>query len=133
MKCKGTITSIGETHATIEFESQEVCTKCCACDMTKRGRTISVPLEKVAGFIPGDSVDVEIAARSMMKIFTVLYGAPLLIFVGVMLAVYGISRSPVWSFLWALVSTFITYVFIGIYMKRTSGIMPDIKVTKILG
>ena len=132
MKCKGIIRSIDKASATVEFDASEACSKCCSCDMTKRGRSIGVGLDKVEGLKEGDAVEVEIKTASMMRIYVLLYGAPLVSFVGTMLAVYVILRNPIFSFFGALVVTIITYALIGIYMKRSTGIMPDIKVTKRL-
>ena len=130
MKCKGTIRSIGKDAATVEFEASPACSKCCSCDMTKRGRSIEVGLDKVISLNEGDAVEVEIKTRSMMKIYGLLYGTPLVVFVGTMLVVYAVLRNPIFSFFAALVGTVITYVLIAIYMKKSTGIMPDITVTK---
>ena len=133
MKCRGTVVKIEEDEAIIEFESEEACSKCCSCDMTKRGRSIRVDADKARGLSSGDPVEVEIASTSMMQIYILLYGVPLAVFVGIMLAVYGISRSPVLSFAGAFTATLLTYCLIAVYMKKAKGALPDITVTKIQG
>lgn len=132
MKCKGIIRSIDKASATVEFDESGACSKCCSCDMTKRGRSIAVGLDKVEGLEEGDAVEFEIKTASMMRIYVLLYGAPLVSFVGTMLVVYAILRNPIFSFFGALITTIITYLLIGIYMKQSTGIMPDITVTKRL-
>lgn len=132
MKEKGKVVSIEEGDAVVALDSREACSKCCACDPTKRGSNITVRSPQAEGLSVGDTVEVEITCTSMMKIYTILYGVPLLVFVGIMLVIYGLSKSPVASFAGAIISTILTYLLIGYYIKRTSGIMPDINVSKTL-
>ena len=125
MKEEGKIIKIDGTEAVIEVSPQEVCSKCGSCGAAKP-RRVTVSAEKKAGLGVGDRVEVEVDTSSMMKVYILVYGIPLLAFLISIFSLYLISASPLVSFGGAILATVVIYVFIGRYMRSRPGFSPEI-------
>jgi positive regulator of sigma E activity len=125
MKEEGKIIKIEGSEAVIEVSPQEACSKCCSCGAA-RARRVTVSADKTAGLSVGDIVEVEVDTSSMMKVYILMYGIPLVAFLFSIFSLYLVSSSPPVSFVGAILATGIIYLFIGRYMRSRPGFSPEI-------
>jgi len=130
MKERGVVREIKGKEAIIEVMPGEECTKCCSCG-SSRPRRITVAPEEINGAVTGDEVEVEIMTGSMMKVYFLVYGLPLMVFVVSILAAHKLSGSPAVSFLSAIVATTGAYLLVGKAFKARPGLTPLIRVRKL--
>lgn len=131
MKEEGIVIKIENGDVVIETKPKEVCTKCCSCG-AGRPQRVTISGEKAKGLKEGDRVEVEVETGSMMKVYLLLYGLPLAIFVGTVLVLYAVSNSPLISFFGGAAGTVITYFFVGYFVRKNQDFIPDICVRKPL-
>ncbi len=125
MKEEGKVIKISKGIATIEITPRKECTKCCSCNAA-RFRHITISGEKAKALSMGDHVEIEISTASMMKIYILLYGVPLLAFVVGVFSLYAFFKSPIISFIGAFISTLLAYLMVGFYIRRNFNFSPDI-------
>jgi positive regulator of sigma E activity len=115
MKDHGSIISIDEEKIILKLNSREECHKCGACQGTTK-QQFTIPFKpEYKGLKTGDSVEVQIDDRVVLKICVLLYGLPLVAFITGIIPVYSITKDPLISFSAALLLTLITYLFVGKY------------------
>lgn len=125
---KGKVIKKGSDYVIVEVAPEEACTKCCSC---KAATPQSLRLEgqKARDLFPGDSVEVEIEDKSsMLKVYFLLYGAPLAGFVLGIGGVYALTGSPLIAFLAGMFMTAIVYFIVGRLIKRCPSIVPELDV-----
>jgi len=127
MKERGKVVEARSGTIVIEVKPHEECHKCGICG-AGRPRRVSVSGEKAHGFSVGDTVEIAMESSMMLKLYTLLYGIPLAVFTGTILALYALSGAPVASFAGALAATIITYAGAGLYIRKNPGLSP--RVTK---
>lgn len=125
MKEEGRVIKKNKDSAIIEIMPHEECTKCHSCGVS-RARQITASGDQAEGLEEGDHVIVEMDSSVMMKLYLLLYGAPLATFVAVVLVLYALLGSPLASFIGALLATVGTYIASGFFIKRTPGLSPVI-------
>ena len=130
MKEKCIITKITDKEIFLETLPGEQCSKCCSCNAGSP-RHIVVTKDKAGNVAEGDKVEINVHTKSMMKIYIMLYALPLAVFVGSILVLSMFLPSPIWNFLHSLLLTLVAYLFIGIYIRRHTYFLGDIKVKKI--
>jgi positive regulator of sigma E activity len=130
MKEEGIVIKIGKDTATIEIPPRKECTKCCSCGASGPRRTV-VSGDKAKGLRVGDRVEIDIETGSMMRVYILLYALPLAAFVMAALILHAVFRSPAASFAGAIISTIITYMLVGFYIRRNPGFSPDVCVKRI--
>ncbi|RKY41799.1 MAG: hypothetical protein DRP85_05000 [Candidatus Makaraimicrobium thalassicum] len=126
MEEQGKVIEIRGGAAVVEIEPHEECHKCGSCNAS-RPRLVMISPEKAGGLNVGDRVEVRIDSLSMMRVYILLYAFPLAAFVGVILALHAVSRSPVISFFGAMAATITTYMFVGRYLKKDRSFSPDVR------
>ena len=129
MEEQGKVIEIKEGSVIIEIEPHEECHKCGSCNAS-RPRRVTIGAEKAEGLNIGDNVTIGIDSLSMMRVYVLLYAFPLAAFVGVILALQAILRSPVISFFGAMAATAIAYRIVSIYLKKNRGFSPNVCVRK---
>ena len=129
MKEHGTIIKIKKDTVIVEIRPHEKCTKCCSCGAGRK-RTVTVATDNVTHFNVGDNVEIEVDSSKMLKVYIYLYGIPLVVFVGIILAVHFVTESPIISFLVSLVGTGISLFVISAFLKGKKEYSP--KVRKVL-
>ncbi|MGB2598882.1 MAG: SoxR reducing system RseC family protein [Candidatus Omnitrophota bacterium] len=125
MKEHGKVVKVNNNIAEIEVKPHEECHKCGVCGAA-RPRRITVSGENVPGLAAGDNVEVEIEPSAMLKLYSLLYGAPLVAFVGASLLLYAVLRSPLVSFAGALAATIFTYIAAGRLTRKIRIFSPHI-------
>ena len=125
MKEHGKVVEAGSDTVVVEVKPHEECHKCGVCG-AGRPRRISVSGETARGFSVGDEVEVEIESSEMLKLYSFLYGIPLVAFAGTVLVLYAVTKSPVLSFIGALAVTALAFAVAGIYVKKYPGFVPKI-------
>ncbi|MFH1395643.1 MAG: SoxR reducing system RseC family protein [Candidatus Omnitrophota bacterium] len=129
MRQTGKIIKIENGFLIIEFEKHEVCTKCCSCSAGKL-KKIEIPQKQYQNFFPGDRVEIEINSSKMLKIYSLLYGIPLVVFTATICVVYFFANSPIISFAAAITATISTYLILGAYIKTKEGFSSEITIKK---
>ncbi len=130
MKEQGTVIEIKGNEAIVEIAPHDKCTKCCSCGAGKP-RRFTVSGENAKGLAVGDRVEVDVATSSMMRVYLLLYGLPLVVFVAAVLLLYAIIGSPLISFTGALTATVAVYFALGFYARKSRGLSPKVTVTKV--
>ena len=125
MKENGKVIKIENGMATVEITPEKECVKCRSCGMG-RPRRMVVDAGMLRGAQEGDHVVVDVAALTMMKVYFLLYGAPLVVFTSLILIVYLISRDPLISFSAACLGTILSYIAVGKYIKNRPDLSPKI-------
>ena len=125
MKEEGKVIEISKGNVVIEIIPKEECTKCCSCNAAYP-RRVTVSEEKTGGLSIGGHVEIEIDSSSMMKLYILLYAVPLLAFVATIFGLYIILKSPIISFIAALVATLLVYMLVGFYIRRNFHVSPDV-------
>jgi positive regulator of sigma E activity len=125
MKEYGVIEKIEGKTAVIRIVQQEDCKGCGACGASKP-RTVSISAKDVKGLNPGDKVSVDVNTGIMMKAYGLIYAVPLAVFLVSIFSLHFLSFSPPISFAGAIITTFITYHFIGRYIKSRTEFTPQI-------
>ena len=127
MKDCGKIIKIDEKNITIEISPQAECQKCGACHGAKK-RQLAIPVKpKYKDLAIGDNVDLIIEDSIMLKVYMLMYGLPLVIFVAGIVLTYFITEHPLISFAAALILTAITYLFLGKYTRTNEAFLPKIR------
>jgi positive regulator of sigma E activity len=129
MKENGKVIEVTGGSAVIEVAPREVCTKCCSCRASEL-RRITISGEKAKGLKEGDLVEIDIEAAMMLRIYILLYGIPLAAFLGSLLAVYAVFRSPIISFLGGMAGTVIVYMAAGYYIRKKRMFSPNVCLRK---
>ncbi len=129
MKEKGRIVEAEDNTATVEIVPSLECTKCSSCGAGKP-RRITLNGARAKGLKVGDRVEIDIDTSSMMKVYLLLYGAPLAAFAVGIFLIYGIWRSPVASLIGAMIATAIVYMAVGIYIKYNTSLWSEVTVKK---
>ena len=123
MKDCGKILRVDEKNITVEIGPQAECHKCGACHGAKK-QQLTIPIKPAYEDIKiGDSVELLIDDSIMLKVYVLLYGVPLLVFIACILLVYYITAHPLISFTVAIVSTAIAYLFLGMYTRSRSAFL----------
>ena len=122
MKEQGIVIEIKNSEAIVEVSPSEACSKCCSCG-AGRPRKITLPAGNLKA---GDKVEVEVDTSSMMKVYCLLYGIPLVVFVSTLIVTYYFSNSPIISFVGGIAGTAISCLLAGIYLRRRSEFIPQI-------
>ena len=125
MKEKGTVIKIENGIATILIHPEEVCTKCCSCNASKK-RYSTISGEQARGLKEGESVEIEVDPSVMMKAYVFLYAVPLIVFVSSALILYQLTHIPGVSFIAALINTSAAYLLIGKYLRSGDSYVPSI-------
>ena len=73
---------------------------------------------------------IDIDTSSMMQVYLLLYGFPLAAFLGGLLILHTVLRSPVISFLGAIAATAAAYALVGCYIRRNLRFSPEVCVKK---
>ncbi|MFH1846567.1 MAG: SoxR reducing system RseC family protein [Candidatus Omnitrophota bacterium] len=131
MKEKGVIVKQDEKNTTIEIRPAEACSKCCSCGAGNI-RKIVVKNEQIQELTVGNSVEVEIDDKIMQKIYILLYGVPLAIFVLTIVFCHWIVGSPIISFLCAFITTILCYIAVGRYLRASCGSILGVKVKPLV-
>ncbi len=126
MKESGKVININDINVTIEVEPQEACTKCCSCNASKKREVTIKKTNETKELKIGDNVEVEINTASMLKVYFLIYGCPLVVFVSSLLVVYSFIASPIISFVAAIGATIATYLLIGRYMRNRREFLPTV-------
>lgn len=129
MKEEGIVIKIGKDTATIEIPPRKECTGCCSC-RASGPRSITISGEKAKLLKPGDHVEIDIDTSSMMQVYVLLYGFPLAAFLGGVLILYAVLRSPIISFLGAIAATVVAYALAGLYIRRNLRFSPEVCVKR---
>jgi len=119
VKEQGKVIKTENGKVTIEISPKEACTKCCSCTASKM-RHIVISEEKDKNLSIGDIIEYEIPSSQMLKIYLLLYGIPLVVFVGAILAVYAFYAHPLISFFAGLAATILSYIIIGLFIRKAS-------------
>jgi positive regulator of sigma E activity len=123
MKEEGIIVELKEDLVIVEIKPHEECHKCGSCGAA-RPRRITVFGEQVQGLSVGDKVQIEMDSSTMLKIYSLLYGIPLVVFTGTVLFLYFIIQSPLMSFTGAIILTALSYIITGLYTRRSNSLTP---------
>lgn len=127
MKEKGTVIKVEGLSAEIKIDPKEACSKCCACSGGKNRRLIYTG-EKAKDLKAGDIVDVEVETGSMTKVYSLLYGLPLVSFIVCVIAAYIITASPLFSVACGMLAVIISYVLAGVCIRRIPALAPRVDV-----
>ena len=125
MKEEGTVIKVENGASTVEIKPQKECARCCSCQASKI-RYITVSGEKARSLKKGDRVEVSIDTSSMMRIYFLFYGIPLVVFVGGAIILHAISGSPILSFTGAILLTVLAYILVGFYIRKNSSFSPEV-------
>jgi positive regulator of sigma E activity len=125
VKEKGIVLEVKDNIVAVEVKPHEECHKCGICG-AGRPRKITVTGEGAQGLASGDKVDLEIEPAVMLKIYSLLYGIPLIVFVGMSLFLYAALHSPLISFAGALAATSLTYIATGFYTRNSPHLSPRV-------
>jgi positive regulator of sigma E activity len=128
MKEHARIVRIGGKEAVLRTEPAAECTKCCSCSAAKQ-RRIVIPSVSVEGFAEGDRVVLSVEGGSMMNLYLLLYGLPLLVFSGVLIGLGLLGGSPLVIFAIGVIATAGAYTGVGYVLKRYPGLVPGLKVS----
>ncbi len=126
MKEQGIVIEITDSEATIRINAHEACTKCCSCK-GKDDQTITISGKKREGLNVGDNVEVDIEEGSMLRVYSLLYAVPLVVFVVAILTLYSVLSSPILSFMGAIAFVVVTYFIVSRYIKKLSDLAPNIR------
>ena len=125
MREEGVVICIGEETSVIETLPAKECKGCASCGAS-RPRRIKVDSRSLEGVKAGDHVTIDVPAFSMMKLYMLLYGLPLVVFAGVVLFLYYFSKNPLISFLVAAAATGLVYLITGKYLRNRTEFMPTV-------
>lgn len=125
MKETGKVIKITHDEVTIEVIPPKVCTKCSACHAAQ-AQNITLSGEKARGLKLGESVSVEIDTSPILKVYTLFYGVPLLVFMTTILLLYLLFKSPLMSLAGSVLTVAVTYVLVGRYAKNRQELYPKI-------
>jgi positive regulator of sigma E activity len=125
MKENGVVKGIKNGVVTVEIIPPEECKGCGSCGAAQP-RFVNVSADDLEDIQEGAPVTVNVAAPAMLKVYLLLYGIPLVVFVALILAGYAILGNPLWSFAIAIFATVCVYVLIGRYMKNKPEFLPTI-------
>ncbi|MBD3296296.1 MAG: hypothetical protein GF392_02895 [Candidatus Omnitrophica bacterium] len=128
MKECARIVKIGEKEAVLRTEPGTECIKCCSCSAST-ARKIVLPGVSVEGFAEGDRVFLSVEGGSMMNLYLLLYGVPLVVFSGMLIGVGLLGGSPLLSFFLSLIATTGVYTGVGYVLRRYPKLVPGMKVT----
>lgn len=127
MREKGKVIKIEGLSAEIEIEPKEACSKCCACSGRKDHKVLYTG-EKVQGLKVGDTVEVEVEPGSMMRVYALLYGLPLVSFIATLIVVYLIAKSPLFSVACGMLAIVLSYFLSGLCIRKIPELAPRIDV-----
>lgn len=125
MREEGIIIKIEDGFAVIKTIPSKEC-KCCSACASGRPREIRIKVDNADKYAAGDRIVVEVPSHSIIKLYMLLYGLPLLTFMAALTGVYYFSQNPVLSFFAAVASTLFTYVCVGRLLSRNQSFIPKI-------
>ena len=125
MKENGVVKKINDGVVTVEIIPPEECKGCGSCGAAQP-RFVNVNADGLGDIQEGTPVTVNVDAPAMLKVYLLLYGVPLVVFVSLILVVYAILGNPLWSFAIAVLTTVSVYGLIGRYMKNKPEFLPKI-------
>ena len=125
MKESGIIIKKEKDSLVVETIPHKECKRCKTCG-AGRSRKIVID-KKYEDLKKGDKVQIETDPSVMLKVYMLLYGAPLLIFIITILTSYSLLESPVLSSILGTGLTIIGYFFIGKHIKKKKEFSPKIK------
>lgn len=129
MKEKAIVVKVKEKEVVVRTIPDEKCSGCCSCGASE-GRSFTMPISETTSFREGDTLEIEVAPGSLMRVYLVIYAIPLLIFVAVLIASYKATASPLWSFVLACAALGAAYFIIGFLARKHQGIFPQACVRK---
>ncbi|MBD3426968.1 MAG: hypothetical protein GF409_07055 [Candidatus Omnitrophica bacterium] len=125
MKEKGTVIKKEKDQAVIEIQSDEACSKCCSCGGA-HPRRLTVSGQEAEKLATGQKVMVEMEEAMMLKIYAMVYGLPLAVFVVTVIIIHYLTSSPGISFSLALAATVLAYLLAGALIRREKGFSPTV-------
>ncbi|MFH1798912.1 MAG: SoxR reducing system RseC family protein [Candidatus Omnitrophota bacterium] len=111
MKEKGIVIKKDEKGVIVEIIHEEKCTRCCSCAVAEK-RQIKVPAPAAKGIERGDKVTIEVDSSVMLKVYFLLYGLPVTIFVISLCVIQKLAGVPILSFFGGLFLTGISLALI---------------------
>ncbi|MFH1837050.1 MAG: SoxR reducing system RseC family protein [Candidatus Omnitrophota bacterium] len=117
MKEQGTVITRDADTATVRIEKSEACSKCCSCKAAET-RTVILSGEAAKGLKTGDRVEIGAEPSTLLRVYSVLYLVPLIVFAGTVFTAFKMIKDPIKSFFIAIVLTSATYVIIGKKWKK---------------
>jgi len=130
VKEKTIVISIEGKEALVRTIPDEKCSKCCSCSAS-RTKTFKINIEEAGGVSPGDLLDIEVSNSSMMRIYFLIYAAPLAVFLLFLSIFYKVWASPVLSFFGAVSAMAAAYAAVAFYFKKRPRVLPTVTVRKI--
>ncbi|MFZ7122035.1 MAG: SoxR reducing system RseC family protein, partial [Eubacteriaceae bacterium] len=119
MKEIGIVNSIRGNEAKVIIQRNAACGDCGACQVGKDKLTMEATAINVIGAKEGDKVEVEMKFVNVLRASFIMYGIPLIMFiVGSIIGYYYSSivleqpENPIFSFLFGIILTAITYFVI---------------------
>lgn len=129
MKEKAIVVKVKDKEVVVRTIPDEKCSGCCSCGAAE-GRSFTVPISKTTSLCEGDTLEIEVAPGGLMRVYLIIYAIPLFVFVAVLIASYGATTSPLWSFMLASTALGAAYFIIGFLARKCQGILPAACVRK---
>ena len=128
MKENGIVKSINDKEIMLEISPSLACSKCCSCN---KGKQRIVKIENNGQNVHiGEKIEYEVEAKNMVGIFLMMYGIPLVFFLLCLFITHFMTKNAPVAFFAGILGVAITYLFIGIFVKKHPSFVPKTCINK---